>query len=186
MPTPPAAPRDPCYSSPVAHPLEDVMGDAEGFLLIGDSSQDRFPGFSYNAFTQAGRRFYCLDMGGLRESRGPTRGGKVYPSVDELPTDDLGDLALVWVKPRRSREAVELAHAAGCTRIWFSFETAHADAVERAVELGMQVVEVGRCPVYYVANTPPVCRAHTTMVRLTGTRNRPPQTSVGRNQRTVW
>ena len=58
------------------HPLEKTIRDAEGLVLIGDSSEDRFPGYSYNAYTQIGKRFYCLDLGGLTESRGPTTGGK--------------------------------------------------------------------------------------------------------------
>ena len=97
------------------HPLEKTIRDAEGLVLIGDSSEDRFPGFSYNAYTKIGKRFYCLDLGGLTESRGPTKGGKVYTSVDELP-EDRDDLAVIWVKPRSAARAVEVAHSAGCTR----------------------------------------------------------------------
>ena len=107
----------------MAHPLEDVMSAADGFLLIGESAKDRFPGFSYNAYTHAKKRFYCLDLDGLTESRGPTSGGKVYASVEELP-DDRDDLAIIWVTPSSSSRAVEVAHEAGCKRIWFSFGTA--------------------------------------------------------------
>ena len=56
------------------HPLADVINQAHNFLLIGDSSEDRFPGFSYAAYTKANRRFYCLDLGGLKVSRGPGQG----------------------------------------------------------------------------------------------------------------
>jgi len=175
-----------CYSRCVPHPLATIMQNADGLLLVGDSSADRFPGFSYNAFTRAKRRFYCLDLGGLTTSRGPTKGGKVYPSVEALPRDDLGDLAILWVKPRRSTEAVEAAHAAGCTRVWFSFHTAHASAVERAEALGMEVVEVGRCPVYYIDGAPPACKAHAAVVRLSGTRGRPQQRTLEKAQRIMW
>lgn len=77
----------------MTHPLARVIADADGFVLIGDSSQDRFPAFSYHAYTTAKKRFYCVDMGGLTESRGPTKGRKVYTSIDELPEehDDLVD-----------------------------------------------------------------------------------------------
>lgn len=166
--------------------LEEVMRKADGFVVIGDSSDDRFPGFSYNAYTKAGRRFFCVDLGGLRESRGPTKGGKVYASVDELPKDEVGDLAILWVKPKRATEAVELAHQAGCTRIWFSFHTAHPDAVERANALSMEVVEVGRCPVYFLENAPMACRAHTALTRLSGTRARAPQKTLDKDQRIMW
>ena len=159
----------------MSHPLEEVINNAEGLVLIGHSGEDRFPGLSYHAYTQAGRRFYCLDMGGLTASRGLTKGGKVYTAVSELPAER-GDLAVIWVKPRTASAAVELAHEAGCRRVWFSFKTGHRDAVARARELGMEVVEIGRCPVYYLDGAPAICRMHVAATRLSGTRRRPPQT----------
>ncbi len=167
------------------HPLQDVLAGADRLVLIGNSAEDRFPGFSYNAYVQAGKPFYCLDMGGLTESRGPTKGGKVYTSVDDLP-DDRGDLAVIWVKPHTARAAVDLAHQAGCTRIWFSFGTGHRDAVEHARQLGMDVVEIGRCPVYYLDGAPAACRAHATMARVSGTWKRPPQLDVDAKRRELW
>jgi hypothetical protein len=169
----------------MAHPLETVIRDADGFVLIGDSSEDRFPGFSYHAYTRLGKRFYCLDLGGLPVSRGPTKGGKVYHSVAELPADH-DDLAIIWVKPRSARRAVEVAHEAGCRRVWFSFQTGHREAVARARELGMEVVEIGRCPVYYLEDKPPACKAHTLVVRLSGTYGRPPQTDPEKKRRELW
>lgn len=166
------------------HPLERVIRDADGFVLIGDSSEDRFPGFSYNAYTKAAKRFYCLDLGGLPQSRGPTKGGKVYKSVDELPADR-GELAIIWVKPRTSKRAVEVAHEAGCKRIWFSFHTAHENAVARAKELGIEVVEVGRCPVYYLDDKPAACKAHSLIVKLSGTYRRQPLRQVDRKLRVM-
>lgn len=166
----------------MTHPLARVIADADGFVLIGDSSQDRFPAFSYHAYTTAKKRFYCLDMGGLAESRGPTKGGKVYRSVQELP-DDRDDLAIVWVKPSRATEAVELAHEAGCTRVWFSFHTGHPDAIERAKALGMEVIEVGRCPIYYLEGAPLACKLHAGIVKLSGTAKRPPQLTLDKDQR---
>jgi hypothetical protein len=80
------------------HPLERVINSPEPLVLIGNSSEDRFPGYSYNAYTRLGKKFYCLDIGGLPVSRGRTKGGKVYHSVAELP-DDRGDLAVIWVHP---------------------------------------------------------------------------------------
>ena len=168
------------------HALEEELKRADGFLLVGDSSQDRFPGFSYHAYTRAGRRFYCLDLGGLTESRGPTSGGKVYPRVDDLPRDQVGELAIVWVKPRRAKEAVEAAHAAGCTRVWFSFFAAHPDAIAHAEALGMKVVEVGRCPVYYLEDAPLACKCHTALTRLSGTRGRAPTTTLDKTKRIMW
>ena len=168
------------------HRLAEVINAAEGFLLIGDSSADRFPGYSFHAYTVAGRRFYCLDLGGLTESRGPTTGAKVYTSIEELP-DDLGDLAVIWVKPGRALEALELAAKAGCTRVWFSFLSAHPDAIERANALGIEVVEVGRCPVYYLEGPIQLaCRLHRGMVTLSGTKRRPPQKVLDKDQRIMW
>jgi len=60
------------------HPLQTLLADADGFVLIGDSSADRFPGYSCDNYTRAGEPFHCLDLGGLTESRGRTRGGVVY------------------------------------------------------------------------------------------------------------
>lgn len=159
----------------MSHPLEDVMRNADGFLLIGESAANRFPGYSYHQYTQAGRRFYCLDLDGLPASRGPTKGGKVYGSVAELPADR-GDLAIIWVLPKTASRAVEVAHEAGCKRVWFSFKTGHRDAVARANELGMQVVEIGRCPIYYAADKGAACKVHTGMAKLTGLYGKPPQT----------
>lgn len=160
----------------MSHPLEDVMKSADGFLLIGESNSGRFPGYSYHQYTQAGRRFYCLDLDGLPASRGPTKGGKVYHAVSELPADR-GDLAILWTLPRTARRAVEIAHEAGCKRVWFSFKSGHRDGVARARELGMEVVEIGRCPIYYMeGKTGAACKAHTAFVKLTGAYGKPPQT----------
>ncbi len=117
----------------MGHPLEDVIRSADGFLLIGDSSEDRFPAYSYHNYTTVGKRFYCLDLGGLSESRGATKGGKVYTAVSELP-EDRDDLAVIWVKPRSAARAVDVAHEAGCKRVWFSFGSGHRDAAARARE----------------------------------------------------
>ena len=166
----------------MAHILEQVINNADGFVLIGDSTQERFPALSYSAYVKAGKRFFCLDMGGRTTSRGPIKDGKVYVSVDELP-DDRGDLAVIWVKPNQAAAAVDLAREAGCTRVWFSFLTASAAAVSRATELGMEVVEVGRCPVYYLDDKPLPCRMHTMVVSMTGTRSRPPETEADHGKR---
>lgn len=167
------------------HPLAKLLNDADGFLLIGDSANDRFPGYSYNAYSQVGKRFFCLDLGGLTASRGPTKGGKVYTRVDELPADR-DDLAIVWVKPRDAKRAVDVAHEAGCKRIWFSFQTGHRDAVAHARELGMEVVEIGRCPVYYLEGAPAACAAHTLLARASGTRPRAPQLDPDAKRRELW
>ena len=169
----------------MAHPLQSVLEATDRFVLIGDSSEDRFPAYSYNTYTKAGKPFYCLDLGGLTESRGATVGGKVYTTVADLP-DDRADLAIIWVKPRSAARAVETAHEAGCKRVWFSFETGHPDAVARARELGMEVIEIGRCPVYYLDGAPPICKAHTLLTRLSGTRSRAPQTDSSAKRRELY
>ncbi len=169
----------------MTHPLKSVMDQADGFLLIGDSEAERFPALSFHAFTGAGKRFHCLDLGGLKVSRGKTPGVPVYSSVAELP-QDRDDLALVWVHPRRAVDAVDVAHEAGCRRIWFSFHTGHRDAVAKARALGMEVVEIGRCPVYYLDGAPVECRAHTLLAKLTGAVGRPPQLDPDAKRRELW
>ena len=164
------------------HPLEDVIQGAEGFLLIGDSSEERFPAFSYHVYTKAKKSFYCLDLGGLEVSRGKTKGGRVYTRVEDLPADH-DDLAILWMKPRSAVRGVEAAHAAGCRRVWFSFQTGHPSAVERARELGMEVVEVGRCPVYYMDRRMPECTLHTLLVKTTGLWGQPPRTDANAKRR---
>ena len=164
------------------HPLEAVINAPEPLVLIGNSSEDRFPGYSYDNYTRIGKRFYCLDLGGLPSSRGKTKGGKVYHSVSELP-DDRGDLAVIWVHPKTARSAVEVAHEAGCRRVWFSFATGHPDAVARAKELGMEVVEIGRCPVLYLADKRPECKAHALITKVTGLYGQPPRTEASGKRR---
>lgn len=169
----------------MSHPLEAIINQAEHFLLIGDSAADRFPALSYDAYTKAGKSFYCFDYGGLSESRGPTTGGKVYASIEDIPAER-GDLAIIWVHPHRAKEAVELAHGAGYTKVWFSFKTGHPDAVERATELGMEVLEIGRCPVYYLAEKPRACAGHAMMTKVTGSYSKPPQLDPKAKRRELW
>ena len=159
----------------MSHPLEDVICNADNFLLIGDSSKDRFPAMSYHCYTKVGKPFYCLDLGGLTESRGGTKGGKVYTSVEELP-DDCGDLAIIWATKSRLKLAVETAAEAGCKRVWFSFGSCDPDAVDLAREKGLEVVEIGRCPVYYLDKKIPACTMHTVITKIFGGYRKPPQT----------
>ncbi len=166
----------------MSHPLEDVIRQAEGFLLIGESKASRFPAYSFHEYTRVGKRFYCLDLDGLTESRGRTAGSKVYTSVAELPADR-GDLAIIWVHPHTAKRAVEVAHEAGMKRVWFSFKTGHRDAVARARELGMQVVEIGRCPIYYLDDKSLPCKLHTAAVKATGLYGRAPQTDPDAKRR---
>lgn len=158
----------------MAHPLETLIRNAEPFVFIGDSAQERFPAFSYANAARKDHRVYYLDLGGLTESRGPVKGGKVYAKPEDIP-DDRTDLAVIWVKPRSAKAAVDVAHALGCKRVWFSFQTGHVSAVERARELGLEVVEIGRCPVYYMEGQQGVCKIHTLMVKASGTYSKAPQ-----------
>lgn len=169
----------------MTHPLEDVMRNAQPFLLIGDSSEDRFPGMSFHDYKKTDTRFYCFDIGGLSQSRGGTKGEQVYTSLGEIP-DDRTDLAIIWVKPRSAKNAVDIAHEAGAKRVWFSFHTGHRDAVAHARELGMEVVEIGRCPVHYMDRQIAICRAHTIVLKLSGTYSRPPQTDPDAKRREIF
>ncbi len=167
------------------HPLAQLLQDAAGFVLVGDSSADRFPAYSYASYTRAGVAFHCLDLGGLSESRGPESGGPVYSTVQDLPAER-SDLAVIWVHPKAAAAAVEAAHEAGCRRIWFSFQTGHRDAVARAEELGLEVVEIGRCPVYFIDGGLAACVAHRALVRVSGTRRKAPQTDPEAPRRELY
>lgn len=167
------------------HPLESIINAPEPLVLIGNSVEDRFPAYSYDAYTRIGKKFYCIDMGGLPVSRGKTSGGKVYHSVSELP-DDRGDLAVIWVHPKSAVSAVDLAHEAGCRRVWFSFGTGHRDAVMRAEELGMEVVEIGRCPVLYLSDKRPECKVHEVATKLTGLYRQAPRTTPEGKRREMF
>jgi predicted CoA-binding protein len=155
--------------------LQTLMRE-EGFVLIGNSADGHFPATSYNVYTKVGKRFYCLDLGGMTESRGGTKGGKVYPTVAALPAER-SDFAIVWAGPASAVKAVEAAHEAGCKRIWFSFQTMSPEAVVRARELGLEVVEIGRCPVMYIESDklPMGCKMHIGGTKVSGTWGRPPQ-----------
>ena len=166
----------------MTHSLEDIIRQAEGFVLIGDSSRGRFPAQSYHCYTKVGKKFTCLDLGGLTESRGATKGGKVYTSVDELP-DDRHDLAIIWVTKGQLKRAIDVAVEAGCKRVWFSFKSFDVEAVDYARENGLEVVEIGRCPVYFLDKMTPACRMHTLLVKLSGTYRKPPQTDTSAKRR---
>ena len=169
----------------MSHPLEDIIRNADGFVLFGDSSEDRFPAQSFHSYSAVGKSFYCVDLGGLTESRGGTKGKEVFTSIDQLP-EDHSDLAIIWVKPRSAANAVELAHKAGCKRVWFSFKTGHPSAVARARELGLEVVEIGRCPVHYMDEMVGACKAHTALLKVSGSYNKPPQTDPEAKRRELW
>ena len=169
----------------MSHPLEDVIRQAEGFLLFGESSRQHFPAMSFHVYTTTGKRFYCVDLDGLTESRGKSPGLRVYASIDDLPADR-GDLAIIWTHPRSANRAVDLAHAAGCRRVWFSFGSGHRDAVRHATGLGMEVVEIGRCPVYFLEQMPWECRAHQLVVKASGTYGKPPQLDPEARHRELW
>jgi hypothetical protein len=156
----------------------------DDFVLIGNSGDGHFPATSFHVYTLAGKRFYCLDLGGLTESRGNSAGRRVYPTVAELPAAH-SDLAVIWVGKATARAAVEAAHAAGCRRVWLSFQTTEPDAVARARELGLEIVELGRCPVAYLPRekVPTGCRIHMGSMKLTGTWQKPPQTDANVRRR---
>jgi len=163
------------------------MRASSPLLLIGDSDSDRFPAMSYHCYMQGDRPFFCLDLGSLSVSRGFTKGGPVMSSLDELPDNWGGELAVVWVHPYRAAECVRLAASVGCTKVWFSFQTVSEEAVEVAAKLGLEVVEAGRCPVFYLENPSALpCKVHTLMARLMGARALPPQTRAGPGRRELY
>jgi hypothetical protein len=169
----------------MAHPLEDVIRSAEPFVFIGDSSEGRFPATSYANCARQNHRVYYYDIGGLTRSRGKVKDGKVYADLGEIP-DDRSDLVAIWVKPRSAKKAVDIAKELGAKRVWFSFQTGHKDAVAHARELGIDVVEIGRCPVHYMEGQMAACAAHTTLLKLTGSYKKPPQTDASAKRRELF
>lgn len=169
----------------MVHPLETVIRNAEPFVFICDSAHDRFGAMSYTNNHIKKHRVYYLDMGGLTASRGKVSGEKVYAKPEELP-EDRTDLAVIWVHPHQAKEAVDIANQIGTKRVWFSFKTGHRDAVAHAKELGMEIVEIGRCPVHYMDGQVPACAAHTALVKLTGAYGKPPQTDPSAKRRELW
>ncbi len=166
----------------MAHPLEDVIRNAEPFVFIGNSTEGRFPAMSYANAKKRDHRIYYFDMGGMTKSRGKAPGGKVYADVATIP-DDRTDLAVIWTKPRTAKRAVDIAHELGAKRVWFSFMTGHADAVRHARELGMEIVEIGRCPVHYMDGQVAECKSHTALLKISGAYKRPPQTDENAKRR---
>ena len=169
----------------MSHPLETVIRNAEPFVFIGDSREERFPATSYANASKKGHRVYYLDLGGLTESRGMVKGGKVYDKAKDIPSDHT-DLAVIWVKPHSAASAVDVAHGLGCKRVWFSFLTGHRDAVARARSLGMEVVEIGRCPVFYMEGQIGACKGHTLVAKALGGYNKPPQTDPDAKRREMY
>ncbi len=47
----------------------------------------------------------------------------------------------------------------------------------------MEVVEIGRCPLYYMDQKIVACKAHTVMVKVTGAYGLPPQTDANAKHR---
>jgi len=166
----------------MAHPLEAVIRNAEPFVFIGDSREERFPAASYANCAQKNHRVFYYDLGGLTESRGKVKGGKVYAKLEDIP-DDRTDLAVIWVKPRSAKAAVDVANELGAKRIWFSFKTGHKDAVAHARELGMEVVEIGRCPIHYMEGQNAACTSHTLLLKISGSYRKPPQTDENAKRR---
>ena len=50
----------------------------------------------------------------------------------------------------------------------------------------MEVVEIGRCPVYYMEDQFMACRAHTLLTKLSGTYGKPPQTDPEAKRRELF
>jgi hypothetical protein len=169
----------------MAHPLETVIRNAEPFVFIGDSSEGRFPATSYANSVQKDHRVYYYDLGGLTKSRGKAKGGTVYADIADVP-DDRTDLAVIWVKPGTAKKAVDIAHELGAKRVWFSFITGHRDAVSHARELGMEVVEIGRCPVHFMEGQMATCAGHTMLLKISGAYGKPPQTDENAKRRELY
>ena len=58
--------------------------------------------------------------------------------------------------------------------------------LQHARDLGMEVIEIGRCPVPYLERRTAICAGHTALLKLTGTYRRPPQTDPHAPRRENW
>ena len=161
------------------HPLAAIVQTEAPLLLVGDSASERFPAMSFDCYQRQGREVYCVDLGGRTTSRGAAAGLPVYPTFDALPADWGGELAILWVPPFRAAECTRAIAAVGCTKVWYSFHTVSPEAITTAADLQVEVVEAGRCPVFYLDGPKPMaCRLHTAAARLFGMRSLPPQTTA--------
>jgi predicted CoA-binding protein len=164
--------------------LAAVINTEQPILLVGDSASARFPAMSFDCYMRQGKAVSCVDLGGRTTSRGASAGHAIYPSFDDLPPDWGGELAILWVPPYRAAECTRAVAAVGCTKVWYSFHTVTPEAISTAAELGVEVVEAGRCPVFFLKGPKPLpCRLHTAAARLFGMRSLPPQTDASATRR---
>lgn len=162
--------------------LRAVMAETKPLLLIGDSDSDRFPRTSFACYQKIGKAFHYLDMG----HRDLSKYAKEHPILyrtEELGEDWGGDLAVIWVHAFSAVKALELAHQAGCSRVWFSFGAGNPDAVALAGELGIEVLEVGRCPVFFLNEQAGPCMVHAWVARTFGLTELGPQLHAGPGRR---
>lgn len=166
------------------HPLAAVINTEAPILLVGDSSSARFPAMSFNCYKRQAKPVYCVDLGGRTTSRGGSAGHAVYPSFNDLPPDWGGELAILWVPPFRAAECTRAIAAVGCTKVWYSFQTVTPEAISTAAEMAVEVVEAGRCPVFFLEGPKPLpCRLHIAAVRFSGALALPPQTTASSRRR---
>ncbi|MFT5585321.1 MAG: hypothetical protein ACI9VR_002910 [Cognaticolwellia sp.] len=158
-----------------------AMAESKPVLLIGDSDSDRFPATSFACYQKIGKVFHYLDMGS-RDLSARSNGQPILHSTDELG-DWGGDLALIWVRAFSAVRAVELAHGAGCKRIWFSFGVANPHALKLAEKLEIEVLEVGRCPVLFLSERVGPCRVHGWFADAFGLTQLAPQLHTGPERR---
>lgn len=165
-----------------AHPLAEIMAETAPILLIGDSDSDRFPRASHANYRKAGKAFEFYDLG-KRDLTQHVDGKPVRRSLSELPEQWGGDLAILWLHPASVPAGLEVAAGAGCKRVWFSFDTGSPGGIALAERLGMQVVEVGRCPVFYMSSRHGPCAIHGGVVQLTGLLDGAPRVAFQKGQR---
>lgn len=157
------------------------MAETKPVLLIGDSDSDRFPRTSFVCYQKVGKPFHYLDMG-RRDLSDYSKDHPILYSVEELGEWG-GDLAIIWVHPITAVKALELAHQAGCKRVWFSFGAGNQVAVDLAGELGVEVLEVGRCPVFFLKERAGPCKVHAWLAQASGLTKLEPQLHAGPDRR---
>jgi predicted CoA-binding protein len=116
--------------------------EQDRFLLVGDSSNKRFPAITENYLRESGRSFVAVDLAGFGQGR--------LSSLDEVPEGTKA--AIVEVDKEQTTPLVSDLLNRGYRNIWLHQGTETEGAVRAAREKGAEI-HTGGCAVMYLAPT---------------------------------
>jgi predicted CoA-binding protein len=118
--------------------IQDFLS-GKTFAVIGASrNRDKYGNKVLRAYLQAGRRVLVIHP---REDE--IEGQKCYPKIADLP-EPVDGLSVI-TPPQVAEQVVEQAAAAGIKRIWMQPGAENPEAVDRAKELGVDLIAGGPC-----------------------------------------